>query len=97
MSTKEQEAYREEMAAKLKKVKADLDKMEADMQGKKAGLVSDLLREVRKRNEDLNGMIEDLKTTSGAAFEATKEQISKAWNDFQAAFEEAKEKAEEKE
>ena len=92
MENAERSAYQEKMEAKLAKMKADIDRLEAELAGLNAGAkveASKRIEDMRARFSALKGKMGKLKAASGAAWSETKDGVAAAWHELTTAFESA--------
>jgi len=86
-------AYIEKMEAKLTRLKADLQQVQAEFKARKAEAepgLQEKLESMREASEKLDTRLCRLKTASGAAWDEAREGCSRAWFDLQSAFSRAK-------
>ena len=89
MTSTEHKAYREKMEARLARLKAEMDELEAGLKEMKADarrVGGEHVGKLRQQVDAFKAKLGDLTSASGAAWDEARQGVSRAWDDLEDAF-----------
>ncbi len=86
MTTKEKEAYRQKVEAKMDRWRAEMDKLRADASEAKAKAKLDAISRLESLQLEASNRLAELKTAGEATWQATRKAVDRAVDEFESTY-----------